>query len=74
MQIEKGEPAIFLEGDNFTVDNQLFLEVPGLIGQLGKLTGDAPQIARENFNALCGAMKLRANAVEFVFQINRGAH
>ena len=52
LQIEEREPPTFLESDDFTVDNQLFLEVPGLIGQFWKLTGDAPQIARENFNAL----------------------
>ena len=69
LQIEKRKPAIFLEGDNFTIENQLFLEVPGLIRQLGELTGDAPQITRENVNALRAAMKLRSDPVEFIFQI-----
>ena len=71
MEIEEGEPATFLEGDDFTVDNQLFLQVPGLISQFPKLPGDAPQIAGENFNPLCTAMKLREDTIEFVFQINR---
>src|ERR1700730_215884 len=72
LQIEEGEPPTFLEGDYFTVDNQVFLKVPGLIGQFRKLPGDAAQIAGENFNPLCTAMELRADSIEFVFQINRG--
>ena len=70
MQIEESELAIFLEGDNFTIDNQVLLEVPRLIGQLGKLTGYAPQIARENFNPFGGAMKLRSDTIEFILQIS----
>src|SRR6059058_44674 len=47
LQVEEREPATFLESDDFTVDNQLFVQVPGLICQFWKLPGNAPQIARK---------------------------
>src|SRR5947207_10625282 len=52
-----------------SVDNQFFLKVPCLTSQLRELAGDASQIAGENFNALCTAMKLRADTIEFVFHV-----
>src|SRR5206468_3824211 len=72
LQIEEGEAATLLIGDDFTVNNHFLLEVPGLICQFRKLPGNAPQIAGENFNSLCTAMKLRADTIEFVLQINCG--
>ena len=52
LQIEEGEFATLLESNNFAVDDQLLLEIPGLICQLWKLLRDTPQIARENLDLL----------------------
>ena len=70
MQIEEVESATLFEGNDFTINNQLLLEVSGLLRQFRKLIGDAPQVTRKNFHPSCAAMKLRANTVEFVFHIN----
>jgi len=41
-----------------------------LLSQLGKLIGDAPQIARINLGAFRITMQLRPNTVEFIFDKN----
>ena len=59
-----------LEGDDLTIEDQLGLKMPTLTRQLRKLLGHAPQIARENFHALGAAMELRADPIEFIFDID----
>src|SRR5205807_7436627 len=70
-QIEEGECTTLLESNNFAVDDQLLLEITGLIDNLGELSCDTPQVARENLDPLRTAVELCANAVEFVLQIDR---
>src|SRR5437667_6440751 len=72
LQVEEREPPTFLKSNDFTVDDQFLVQVPRLICQFWKLTGNAPQIAGENFNSLCTAMKLRADSIKFILQINWG--
>src|SRR5437763_15497903 len=71
MKIEEVYYTTLLERNNFADDDQLLLEITGLIDNLGELTGDTPQVARENLDLLRTAVGLWANAVEFLLQINR---
>src|SRR6266699_656809 len=70
LQIEECEPATLFEGDNFSIENQLLLELPRFRRQFRKLTGDLSQIARKNFHPSSAAMKLCANTIEFIFHVN----
>ena len=70
MKIEERESATLLEGNDFTIHNELLVELLCLLRQFWKLIGDTPQVARENFHSLSATMKLCANTVEFIFHVN----
>ena len=70
MQIEEGKFPALGEGDDFAVQNNIGRKRPPLVGNFGKLLGDAFEIARENLDSGRAAMHLGANAVEFVLDVN----
>src|SRR5262249_166354 len=70
LQIKERQSPAFCKSYDFAVSNQLLVEFSGLFGELRELSGNASQIARENLDPLSVAMKLGANAVEFVLNIH----
>ena len=70
LQIEERQSPAFRKSDDFAVSNQLLVELHGLFDELRELTGNSSQIARENFDPVSAAMKLCANAVEFVLNVH----
>src|SRR4030088_639447 len=59
-----------LEGDDLAIEDKIDIELARLLGYFRKLVGDAFKIARKDLDAFDVAMKLRADAVEFVLGIN----
>src|SRR5437764_6917370 len=70
LQIEERQLAAFFESNDLAVENKIDIELVRLVRELGKLIGDAAQIARINLYALGVAVKLRPNSVELVFDKN----
>ena len=71
LQIEEGQLPAVLEGHDLAIEDQFVLELARAARPARELLRHAAQIAREDFHAFRAAMKLRANAVEFVFDVNR---
>ena len=69
MQIKERKFAALFESDDFAIDNQVGRELLRSIGYFRELICNSLQIAREDLDPFVIAMKLRANAVKFVFHI-----
>ena len=61
------------EGDDLSVQNHVAPKIAARARRFRKLIGDPPEIARENFDSIAIHVKLGANAIELVFDINRPA-
>src|SRR5256885_11847405 len=70
LEIEEGQFLSVLERHDFAVENYFGVEAFGIVRQLGKLLRHPPQIAREYFRARRAPMKLGANAVELVLDVD----